>query len=126
MGLDLKVCGTIQFFSPTPKRDRESNYFFLDQTRRFFQHNDGNDNGMFSLLGLLEDSPRVFTQTLLAVGGPENQRVSVGNVIHLSPEIRRSKDLSRSFLISVSARLIFPVSVILPRNLSGDCFAARR
>ena len=70
IGLDLKVCGTIQFFGPAPKRNGESNYFFLDQPRGFFQHDDGNDNGMFPLLDLLKNSAPAFTQSLLTVGSP--------------------------------------------------------
>lgn len=105
-----------------PLERTEANDFFLDQTRRFFQHDDGNDSGMFSLLELLKNSACAFSQHLLSVGSSENQRMSVTKVNYLSRETTPSRDFSLSFLISLSALLMSPISVILPRNLNRDSF----
>jgi hypothetical protein len=58
---------------------------------------------MFSLLDLLKNSARAFTQTLLPVRGPENQRVSVTKVNYLSRVTTPSRVFFLSFPTSLSA-----------------------
>ena len=126
VGLDLKVCGTIQLSRPAPKRHGQPNYLFLDQTGRFFQDCNGHDDRVFPLLDLLKNSLRPFSQSSLPVGCPKHQRMGIGDVDHLRPETSFSKDSSRSLRSSASARSTSPTSFMLPRSLSGDCFATLR
>src|SRR5437016_2179261 len=126
VGLDLKVCGTIQLVRPAPKWYGQPNYLFLDQTGRFFQDRDGHDDRVSPLLDLLKNSVRRFSQTSLPVGCPKHQRMGIGDVDHLRPETSFSRDSSRSFRSSAIAWSTFPTSLMLPRSLSGDCFATLR
>jgi len=65
--LDLKVRGPFELFGPAPKRHVQANDFSFHEAVDFFQNDYWNDDGVFALLGLLQDSACAVPQAAFTV-----------------------------------------------------------
>jgi len=65
--LDLKVRGPFELFGPAPKRHVQANDFSFHEAVDFFQNDYRHDDGVFALLGLLQDSACAVPQAAFTV-----------------------------------------------------------